>query len=77
MGVTYVSRMYGGRASDKFITTDSADLLLNLEQGKGGEMADRDFLIEGVLNDKGVKLHMSSFQGSDRPQLGAEKQKPH
>ena len=42
MGVTYVSRMYGGRASDKFITTDSADLLLNLEQGKGGVMADRD-----------------------------------
>ena len=71
MGVTYVSRMYGGRASDKFITTDSADLLLNLAQGKGGVMADRGFLIEGVLNDKGVKLHMSSFKGSDRPQLSA------
>jgi hypothetical protein len=23
MGITYVSRMYGGRASDKFITSDS------------------------------------------------------
>ena len=71
MGVTYVSRMYGGRASDKFITTDSADLLMNLEQGKGGVMADRGFLIEGVLNDMGVKLHMPSFKGSDRPQLSA------
>ena len=71
MGVTYVSRMYGGRASDKFITTDSADLLMNLEQGKGGVMADRGFLIEGVLNDMGVKLHLPSFKGSDRPQLSA------
>ena len=44
---------------------------MNLEQGKGGVMADRGFLIEGVLNDMGVKLHMPSFKGSDRPQLSA------
>ena len=61
--------MYGGRASDKFITSDSADLLLNLEKGKGSVMADRGFLIEGILNDMGVKLHMPSFKGSERPQI--------
>ncbi|CAG2235089.1 unnamed protein product [Mytilus edulis] len=44
MGRTYVSRMYGGRASDKFITCDSVDLLHNLEVNKGSVMADRGFL---------------------------------
>ncbi|CAC5394475.1 unnamed protein product [Mytilus coruscus] len=34
MAITYVSRMYGGRASDKFITCDSVDLLHNLEVNK-------------------------------------------
>lgn len=72
MGVTYVSRMYGGRASDKFITSDSADLLLNLEIGKGSVMADRGFLVQGILNDMGVKLHMPAFKGADRPQLSAK-----
>jgi hypothetical protein len=45
MGITYVSTMYGGRASDKFITSDAEDLLLNLESSKGSAMADRGFLI--------------------------------
>jgi hypothetical protein len=45
MGITYVSRMYGGRASDKCITSDAEDLLLNLESSKGSAMADRGFLI--------------------------------
>jgi hypothetical protein len=45
MGITYVSTMYGGRASDKFITSDAEDLLLNLESSKGSVMADRGFFI--------------------------------
>ena len=45
MGITYMSRMYGGRASDKFIISDAEDLLLNLESSKGSIMADRGFLI--------------------------------
>ena len=61
--------MYGGRASDKFITSDSEDLLQNLESSKGSVMADRGFLISGILNDMGVKLHMPSFKGTERTQL--------
>jgi hypothetical protein len=49
--------MYGGRASDKFITSDSDDLLQNVESSKGSVMAHRGFLISGILNDMGVKLH--------------------
>ncbi|XP_014677247.1 PREDICTED: uncharacterized protein LOC106817110 [Priapulus caudatus] len=71
LGITYVSRMYGGRASDKFITSDSADLLQNLETEKGSVMADRGFLVQGILSDMGVKLHMPAFKGADRPQLSA------
>lgn len=71
MGITYISKMYGGRASDKFITSDSSNLLLNLEQGKGSVMADRGFLVQGILGDMGVKLHMPTFKGQDRPQLSA------
>jgi hypothetical protein len=32
-------------------------------------MVDRGFLISGILNDMGVKLHMSSFKGTERTQL--------
>lgn len=71
MGITYVSRMYGGRASDKFITGDSKNLLKNLDDDKGAVMADRGFLVEGILDDMGVKLYMPAFKGSDRPQLSA------
>jgi hypothetical protein len=65
----YVSRMHGGRASDKCITSDSEDLLQNLESSKSSVMVDRGFLISGILNDMGVKFHMSSFKGIERTQL--------
>ena len=32
-------------------------------------MADREFLISGILNDMGIKLHMSSFKGTEKTQL--------
>jgi hypothetical protein len=48
-----VSRLYGGHASDDFITSDSDDLLQNLESSKGSVMADRGLLIKGILNDMG------------------------
>lgn len=41
----------------------------NLETEKGSVMADRGFLINGMLSDMGVKLHMPSFKGAERPQL--------
>ena len=62
MGITYVSRMYGGRASDKFITTDSSDLLQSLDNDKGSVMTDRGFLIHGLMNDMGITLHMPAFK---------------
>ena len=72
MGITYVSRMYGGRASDKYITSNSTDLLENLDSNKGSVMADRGFLVEGILNEIGVKLHIPAFKGTDRPQLSEQ-----
>lgn len=75
MGITYVSRMYGGRASDKFITSDSEDLLQNLEVTRGSVMADRGFLISGILNDMGVKLYMPAFKGTERYQLSGDEAK--
>lgn len=69
MGITYISRMYGGRASDKFCRSDSEDLLYNLEVSKGSVMTDRGFLISGIINDMGVKLHMPAFKGAERAQL--------
>lgn len=72
MGITYISRMYGGRASDKFIKSESEDLLNNLETCKGSVMADRGFLIGGILNDMGVQLHMPAFKGTERAQLTSE-----
>jgi hypothetical protein len=69
MGITYVSRMYRGRASDKCITSYSEDLLHNLESTKGTSMADGRFLLSGILNDMGVKLHMQSFKGTEITQL--------
>ena len=58
----YVSRMYDGRPSDEFITSDSDDLLKYVESSKGSVMAHRGFLISGILNDMGFKLHMPSFK---------------
>ena len=41
--------MHGGHASDKFITSDAEDLLLNLESSKGSVMADRVFFLNDWL----------------------------
>lgn len=71
MGVTYVSRIYGGKASDQYITSNSADLLENLETSKGSIMTDRGFLVHGILSDMGVKVHMPAFKGTDRCQFTA------
>jgi hypothetical protein len=57
----YVSRMYGGRASDKYITSDSDDLLQNLESSKGSVMADKGFLISGILNDMGEHIELKDY----------------
>ncbi|XP_077508829.1 uncharacterized protein LOC144120320 [Amblyomma americanum] len=55
----FVSRAYGGRASDKFIMSDCGveDLI-----GPGDEvMADRGFVLSTNLDIQGVKLNVPSF----------------
>jgi hypothetical protein len=56
----YVSRIYGGRASDAFITSDSDDLLKYVESSKGSVMADRGFLISGIVNDMGEQIELKA-----------------
>ena len=56
-----MSRMYGGRVSDECITSDSEDLLQNLESTKGSVMADRGLLISGILNDMGEQIELKAY----------------
>jgi hypothetical protein len=53
--------VYGGRASDEFITSDSDELLQHLESSKGSVMADRGFLISGILNDMGEQIELNAY----------------
>lgn len=62
--IMYVSAAYGGRASDKFITSDCGveDYL-----GPGDEiMADRGFTLSPNLNVQGVKLNVPAFTRGKR-----------
>lgn len=68
--ITYISKMYGGRSSDKFITNESEDLLDSLH---GGEkvMVDRGFTISSDL-PPGVELLIPSFKHKDKTQFSKE-----
>lgn len=66
--VVYVSKAWGGRASDKRITQTSADLLDKLKPNDE-VMADRGFEIEGTLTPLGVKLTIPDFKGQGRAQM--------
>ena len=63
----YISDMWGGRASDNKITLECG-LLDQLKPGQD-VMADRGFTVEAELQEKGIRLHILSFLGSDRAQL--------
>ena len=63
--ITYISDMYGGRASDKFITNESHDLLNSLNPGEK-VMADHGFTIAEDL-PVGVKLIIPSFKTKTSP----------
>ncbi|XP_052232175.1 uncharacterized protein LOC127845328 [Dreissena polymorpha] len=65
--ITYISDMYGGRASDKFITNESHDLLNSLNPGEK-VMADRGFTIAEDL-PVGVNLIIRSFKHKDKSQF--------
>ena len=64
LAVNYVSRAWGGRASDKHITMNSEGLIEGLEPDQT-VMADRGFNIA----KRGVKLVIPEFKGRDRPQM--------
>ena len=66
--MVYVSKAWGGRASDKRITQTSADLLDKLKPNDE-VMADRGFEIEGTLTPLGVKLTIPDFKGQGRARL--------
>lgn len=57
--IMFVSCAYGGRSSDKFVSTDSGFL----EKLKAGDvvMADRGFLILKDITSRGASMHMPSF----------------
>lgn len=65
--ITYISEMYGGRASDKFITNDADDFLTSLNPGEK-VMADRGFTIQEDL-PAGVRLVIPSFKHRDKSQF--------
>ena len=66
--VNYVSKAYGGRASDKFITMNSQDLLDALPPGSK-VMTDRGFNVGDELNEMGVELIIPTFKGRGRTQM--------
>lgn len=65
--ITYISDMFSGRASDKFITNESEDLLNALNPGER-VMADRGFTIQENL-PLGVQLLIPSFKHKDKSQF--------
>lgn len=70
LAVNFVSRAWGGRASDKHITLESEQLISGLMEGDS-VMADRGFTITNDLKKKGVSLLIPEFKGRDRSQITA------
>lgn len=61
--VNYVSKAFGGRASDKFITLQSTSLLDALPEGSK-VMVDRGFNVGDELKALGVDLIIPTFKGA-------------
>ena len=68
LSVNYVSKAWGGRASDKHITLQSTTLMEGLDNGDS-VMADRGFNVASDFKKKGVKLVIPEFKGRDRAQM--------
>ena len=68
--VIYISRAWGGRASDKYITQSSTDLLDSLNKGDV-VMTDRGFDVFSTFTPLGVNV----LKGRDRSQLKKEEGK--
>lgn len=61
--IMYVSRAYGGRASDKHIVRDCG--VQEFFQRGDEIMADRGFTLDSYLEVQGVKLNMPAFTKGD------------
>jgi len=68
--VIYISRMWGGRASDKKITSEADDLIRSLQSGDT-VMVDRGFTISKDLPD-GVSLLIPPFKNRSTGQFTKE-----
>ena len=66
--IVYVSRAWGGRTSDKHITSNSVDFIASLKANEE-LMADRGFDIGDLMKEKGVKVTIPDFKGTGRSQL--------
>ena len=64
--INYISKAYGGRASDKHITLQSNSLLQSLPPG-AQVMADRGFTVSQDLRKLGVRTIIPAFKGRGRP----------
>ena len=58
--ITHLSRVYGGRVSDKMIFENSG-LVEKLEPFIDAVMADKGFMIDNVLQERCVALHRPPF----------------
>ena len=65
--ILYISNKWGGRASDKKITLECG-LVDQLKPGQD-VVADRGLTVEAELLEKGIRLHIPNFLGSNRAQL--------
>lgn len=68
--VNFVSKGYGGRASDKHITL-SSEHFMNALPPNSIVMADKGFNVSTELQAKGVKLVIPDFKGRNRSQMSA------
>lgn len=62
--ITFISKMYGGRASDKHILNESC--ILDMCTEGDGIMVDKGFLIKKECLDRGLILHRPPFLGKNK-----------
>ena len=71
--IIFISPVYGGRTSDKFITNDSG--ILNLLEPDDGVMVDEGFLIDDEVASVGCELIRPPFmEGKDRFSVDEDKE---
>jgi len=62
--ITFISKIYGGRARDKHILNESC--ILDMCTEGDGIMVDKGFLIEKECSERGLILHRPPFLGKNK-----------